>query len=139
MIKEKGFTLIELMVVIAIIGVLTAMIMLGWSTYQDRAEDASIINTMHQLASFAESIRVRDMNYGNVESEEKFTDLVDSLPEETNPEIIFHTTSDDLNRPDRVYCATTQLTNDDYYCVDSEFGSARNDNQVCTATNVACQ
>lgn len=140
MIKEKGFTLIELMVVIAIIAVLTAMIMLGWNTYQRRAEDASVINTMHQLASYAESMRVRDMHYGGVDQTEEWNELVNSLPAES-PDIEFHTTTDDLGRSDRVYCAKTGLSDSGIvYCVDSEFRTGRfNEGDVCTATKVSCE
>ena len=136
--KEKGFTLIELMVVIAIIGVLTAMIILGWRTYQDRADDISIVNTMNQLASFSESIRVRDGDYSAVSTEPQFTELEDSLPLEPST-INFVTGTDDLGRADRAYCAsTTMLDGGSYYCVDSEFNSGRFATDPCD-TGLVCQ
>lgn len=48
--KSKAFTLIELLIVIAIIGILAAMILVALNTARTRAKDARIKSDIHQLA-----------------------------------------------------------------------------------------
>jgi len=52
--KEKSFTLIELMVVVAIIGFLASLVLLNTQKTRFQANDAQIQNLMHQLRNAAE-------------------------------------------------------------------------------------
>lgn len=50
----RGFTLIEILVVVAIIGILTSVVMGSLNTARDRAEDASVRANMSAMRSQAE-------------------------------------------------------------------------------------
>jgi prepilin-type N-terminal cleavage/methylation domain-containing protein len=52
--NKKGFTLIELMVVIAIIGILVGIIIVSLNKSTDQAKDAKVRSAMGQLRSVAQ-------------------------------------------------------------------------------------
>jgi len=63
MIDRKGFTLIELIVVIAIMAILSAIIMFGVTQYINRSRDAAIQGTLSSLVPAGEVFY--DHNSGN--------------------------------------------------------------------------
>ncbi|MEI7424794.1 MAG: type II secretion system protein [Candidatus Staskawiczbacteria bacterium] len=48
--KSKGFTIIELIVVIAIIAVLAGIVLVSMSGYQGKAKDSAILEELHGIA-----------------------------------------------------------------------------------------
>ena len=56
--SKKGFTLIELMVVIVIIGILVAIALPNFISAQDRAKLASVKSNMHTFQTIAETYAV---------------------------------------------------------------------------------
>ena len=49
--RRRGFTLVEIALVVGIIGILAALATSSWSVYRDRARKASTIATMASIAS----------------------------------------------------------------------------------------
>ncbi|HLD25513.1 MAG TPA: prepilin-type N-terminal cleavage/methylation domain-containing protein [Candidatus Andersenbacteria bacterium] len=52
--KTKGFTLVELIIVIAIVGIIAAIVMIAFNTSRAKAYDARIKMVVHQLRTLGE-------------------------------------------------------------------------------------
>lgn len=54
--KNRGFTLIEMMVVIAVVGILSAAVLAGLSPARNKAKDSRIISGVQQARSIVETL-----------------------------------------------------------------------------------
>jgi prepilin-type N-terminal cleavage/methylation domain-containing protein len=61
---EKGFTLIELMIVIAIIGILAAIAIPQFNSYRKRSYNASALSDTKNTATAEEAYYVDNQSYG---------------------------------------------------------------------------
>ena len=66
--NEKGFTLIELMIVIAIIGILAAIAIPQFSAYRKRSYDASSQSDLRNAATAQEAFFVDNSRYCQTET-----------------------------------------------------------------------
>lgn len=70
MLNQKGFTLIELMIVVVIIGILAAIAIPNFISMQDRAKEASVKSNMHTIQLALEDFAVlSDGKYPETEDE----------------------------------------------------------------------
>lgn len=54
--NKKGFTLIEILIVIAIIGILSAAVLAGIGPARNKAKDARIVSGVNQIRAIAETV-----------------------------------------------------------------------------------
>jgi prepilin-type N-terminal cleavage/methylation domain-containing protein len=63
--SKKGFTLIEIVMVLAIIGIISSMIFPNFSTVQTKAKETSLKSTCHTIQVALESYFLTNANYPN--------------------------------------------------------------------------
>lgn len=62
---QRGFTLIEMMIVVAIIGVLAAIAYPSYQQYVIKSKRTDMMSEMHNIASVIESRKLAQGNYSN--------------------------------------------------------------------------
>ena len=122
---EKGFTVLELLIVICIIGILASMLFISTTGYLAKAMDARIMASMVQMIKIAEIIRIKENVYNISGSGREFNCSANAIPEmkplcrdidkqkgpAANEFPAFQVTS---NR----YCAYIKLLDGNYFCID---------------------
>ncbi len=71
--KAQGFTLVEIMIVVVIIGLLAAMAIPAFQKVRQASQDKAVLNNLRQLAAAADQYF---LEYGVSEVTEVTTDLV---------------------------------------------------------------
>ncbi len=61
--KQKGFTLIEMLIVVAIIGILSALVLVGLSQFRLRGRDARRVADLKQVQNALEIYYTRNSSY----------------------------------------------------------------------------
>ena len=77
--NQKGFTLIELMIVVAIIGILAAIAIPNFIRYQLRSKTAEARTNIGGIKTNQESFRTSEDNYGDVAIQPQFPFTADIL------------------------------------------------------------
>ena len=87
--SKKGFTLVEIMIVVVIIGLLAAMAIPAFKKVRDTSQKKAITNNLRQLASAADQYflenGVTTVTSANLVGTDKFVKSVDAVAGETYP------------------------------------------------------
>ncbi len=125
-ISTTGFTLIELMVVVAIIAILATVVLIALSNARDAAEDSNKKTAIAQFRNIAAIYYYKNETYENMENSEEFQ----KIKEETD---VKH------NFQKETYCVTVKLSNNEWLCVDRENSlNAYNERRCAGGPNDNC-
>ncbi len=147
--SKKGFTLIELMVVITIVAILATVVMVTLRNARDRAEDVTRMSAVSQIRSLAyASAGDDDIDLNDLDSiGGELGQLICKYGSSANPDCesmgILTIVIDDVEKK---YCAGIQLLEKDsneenkYFCIDNRLTAEKYDNSVynCQAGNPSC-
>lgn len=113
---QKGFTLVELVITIAIIGILSTVVLFSVVQYVNKSKDANIVGNLAILVSAGEVYYNSNQNYNGFCASSVVTNAFNEMPkvEGSLPNCI--EASDD----DSWVAYARMFANDNYaYCVDS--------------------
>ena len=114
--NNRGFTLVELLTVVAIIGILSAMTLVTFPAARTRAKDGVIMSDMGQLRSEAEIIYGKNSNtYTGLGEVNHTTDAWDAL----EADIVAQKEAVTIHDLPQAYCVTVTLNSDAEWCIDS--------------------
>ncbi len=145
--NKKGFTLIELMVVIAIIAILATVVLVALNTARQAARDSNLKAAIAQIRTLAETEYAISQSYENVgrgtdQNEEIEKLLLAYGCDDTAGEGEKLTNKDhciDVYSNEGVYCAVANLEAQDYFCVDHERSPGDDYEELhCATGNIAC-
>ena len=118
--NKKGFTLIELMVVIAIIAILATAVLVSLDAARSRAKDTNKISAVTQIRSLAETYYSATLDYSGLSGSSEYQ----SIKTEYGDVLV-------VAGDNRAYCAEIELTDGKYFYIDSEFVAETKDGSVC--------
>ena len=148
--KNKAFTIIELLVVVAVIAVLSTIVLFSARQYANMAKDSSIAGNLAVLIPAGETYyNINDNSYGTESDEDLFCDLaVVTNAESQMPTNSSGSCSDDNdagvccvvagNGQSWAACAKLFATPEEAYCVDSTGIKRKILNEECTNETTAC-
>ncbi len=153
--NKKGFTLIEILTVIMIIGILASVILISMGTARDRTADTTIKSQMSQFRTLAEAHYDFGANFDGFEEAsrgegpdgERFIRVKNDIlkmnnADPANEARYFGIHFSERNRDYCIYARMVRNT-DEVFCVDSD-GDARTeivetgDTPTCSDENVSC-
>jgi prepilin-type N-terminal cleavage/methylation domain-containing protein len=115
-ISKKGFTLIELMIVIAVVAVLTTFILVALSGAREAAEDSKRKGAISQIRSFSSVHYSLQGGFSDLENANELSDIIDKYDINTGEEKVLKIISGASE-----FCAEIELVNGTYSCTDGRY------------------
>lgn len=139
--NKKGFTLIELMIVIAVIGILASVVMVAYPKAQSRAKDGVIMADADQLRTAAEVSKDEVGDYSGIEGKGTTTQdsdckaLIDDANSRTSGSFAFHYKNETAGSEDySQYCGMITLNSGQKWCIDSHYYSGSDKTSCAVGT-----
>jgi prepilin-type N-terminal cleavage/methylation domain-containing protein len=142
--KRKGFTVIELLMVVAIIGILATIIVVSVREASDRTRNTKIVTSITQIRKVAEDMYLQEaagytrLCLANGVLNVGYSDILETLKSDIEnyggSDIVCYSTQ-------YSYCVSTQLTGKDirYFCIDDEGNNTDAAIKVCASGNIKCE
>jgi len=139
MMRTPGLTLVELMVIVAIISVLAGLVLANWGPAEKRGQDGQIISNLSQIRTEMVSCR-------NASVAKSYSDCHASTTDNNVYELMQQ--CDNLNGDKRAtlynggsaYCAEIQLNSGRWRCIDSGMTSQKYASDPdCSNGNYHCE
>lgn len=113
-INRKGFTLIEMLVVIAVVGILSAAVLTALGPARNKAKDSRIISALNQVRAVAETLY--DGDYGALSLTQTQVAPLAADIAANQGDLKINAATDNLS-----YSVYSKLASDSgsYYCADS--------------------
>lgn len=128
---SKGFTIIELLVVVAIIAVLAAIVLVNVTQYINKGKDAAIKGNMSTILTNAAVFYDGAGNYTNFTASPSYTGPSTAITNANVAPVYVGSAT--------AFCVTAVLKDATTYCVDSTGFKGTMASGQCTGTDYTCQ
>ncbi len=132
--KEKGFTLIELMIVIIVVAILATFILVALSSARNSAEDSRRKGAVSQIRTFSSVHYSIEGSFIGIKEAEDLSEIMKRYDKDTGEEKIltmFVAAGD--------YCAEIELMGGDYFCTDGSYKIVdKYDSPRCISESINC-
>ncbi|MBU1045559.1 type II secretion system GspH family protein [Patescibacteria group bacterium] len=141
--KREGFTIVELLIVVAIIGILATIVIVSLREASDRARNTKIITNITQIRKVAEDMYIQEASgyeslclSGALNGD--YSDILTILEndvEKYGGEVVSCYASR------YSYCVTAQLTGSTtkYFCIDEQGNNLESTSNACSVSNIVCE
>lgn len=117
--SRKGFTLVEMLVVIAVIGIISTVALTALGPSRNKAKDTRVISNLQQVRALAET--VYSNGYAALPAGQPIADNAGGILETNRDDIVANGGSLNVTKSvnNSNYSAYSSLLSGGFYCVDS--------------------